>query len=172
MDHGERGREVVRQSGLLSDLDHHERACILDAIHYHNLKSMPNHLNGKTRPWIELIRDADKLDIFHTVYDAVMRDGFQDLPRMLPQVRLDGPVSPKLIDELHTRRSCSIGLVKSLGDFLLLQLSWVYDINYAVTFRQLDQRGMICRIAGQLPRDNETVNDLVAEAEQYVANHI
>jgi hypothetical protein len=171
VDHGERGWCVVRQSGVLSGLDHHEQACILDAIHYHNVKSMPERLDGETLPWMKLIRDADKLDIFHTVHTAITRDGFQDLPRMLPQVRLNGPISPNVIRELHTHRSCSVGDVRSLGDFLLLQLSWIYDINYAVTFRQIDQRDTVSKIARELPRDCGTVNDLVEEAERFISNH-
>jgi len=172
VNHGERGWGVVRQSDVLSDLVRHEQACILDAIRYHNVKAIPDLLEGETLPWIKLIRDADKLDIFHTVYAALIRDGFQDLPRMLPQVSLNGPISPSVICELQAHRSCSIASVRSLGDFLLLQLSCVYDINYASTFRQIDQRRIVANIAGKLPGDHGFINDLVEDLERLISNHI
>lgn len=172
VNHGERGWAVVRQSNVLSGLHRHEQTCILDAIHYHNAKAIPDHLEGETLPWIKLIRDADKLDIFHTVYAAVVRDGFQDLPRMLPQVSLNGPISPNVIWELQTHRSCSIANVRSLGDFLLLQLSCIYDVNYTPTFRQIDQRSIVSNIARKLPGDHGVINDLVEEVERFISNHI
>jgi hypothetical protein len=173
VNHGERGWSVVTKSDVLSGLARHERACILDAIRYHNVKApLPDQLEGDTFAWVKLIRDADKLDIFYTVHAAVIRDGFQDLSRMLPQVSLDGPISRKVISELLQYRSCSIADVRSLADFLLLQLSWVYDINYAPTFRQLAQRKIVSNIVEKLPRDHDAINDLVQDIERFMANHI
>lgn len=119
-----------------------------------------------------LIRDADKLDIFHIVYHALIRDGFQDLPKMLPQVQLDGAINPVVIDPLRKDRACSFGEVKSLGDFLLFQLSWVYDINFVPTMKQIAHRNILSYIAQWLPKNDPAINDLLTNAECYVANQI
>jgi hypothetical protein len=153
VNHGERGREVVRQSEMLSALKDGEQTALLDGIRYHNAKTEPDHLDEESLRFLKLIRDADKLDIFHIVLTSIQRDGFQELPGMLPQVVLNGPVNPKVIHEIQTRQTCSITLVRSLADFLLMQLSWVYDLNYSASFRQIIDRNIIETLEQKLPTD-------------------
>ncbi|MFO7901604.1 MAG: HD domain-containing protein [Planctomycetota bacterium] len=126
---------------------------------------------GQSHPrpvYLALIRDADKLDIFRIVHDAVERDGFQELADMLPQVQLDAPISPVLLEELERRRCGSLEHVGSRSDYLLMQLSWVYDINYSSTFRRIVQRGIVRGIARELPLEDSRVRGIVQAAERYV----
>ena len=172
VNHGERGWNIITQSNVLSSLSNRDQKRILDGVHYHNSKMISEHLDNESLPFVKLIRDADKLDIFRVVQDAVQRDGFQELSEMLPQVTLDGPINPKVIKELNTHNSCSIGDIKSLADFLLMQLSWFYDINYAPTFQRIVQRNLISNIAEKLPQDNKALDDIVAAVEHFVADNI
>ena len=41
--------------------------------------------------------------------------------------------------------------LRSLNDFKLLQLAWVYDINFAPTLQTIDHRGYLAKIRGALP---------------------
>lgn len=168
IDHGLRGREVLDKSLITSSLVPSERDCLTDAVRYHNAKALPDHLDGNTLPLARLIRDADKLDVFRVVLESVERDGFKELPRMLPKVRLGGPLSPSVIDDVRTNRFCSIDNVESLGDFLLMQLAWVYDVNFEPTFRRILDRGIISRIARNLAEDQPAVMDIVEEAKLFV----
>ena len=65
--------------------------------------------------------NADKLDVFRVVLDAVNRDGFRDLPDMLPHITLERTCSPEIIEDVRNHRCCSLSDLRSLGDFLLLQ---------------------------------------------------
>jgi len=81
IDHGAEGRRVLEEQNrsLLSDPVDLER--ILCAVEYHNRKrtDLPKGLiHAKTR-FLNLIRDADKLDIMELVLRAVVLDWFQDL---------------------------------------------------------------------------------------------
>ncbi len=154
VNHGERGWEIVREDGILSPLTTEEQNALLDGIRHHNAKTEPDHLDEESLRFLKLIRDADKLDIFHIVLTSIQRDGFQDLPGMLPQVELKGSANPKVIHEIQTRRTCSIMEVRSLVDFLLMQLSWIYDLNYSASFRQIIDRDIIDDLERELPRDH------------------
>ncbi|MCK4563284.1 MAG: HD domain-containing protein [Verrucomicrobia bacterium] len=153
VNHGERGWEIVRETGILSPLKPEEQNALLEGIRYHNAKAEPDHLNEESLRFLKLIRDADKLDLFHFVLTSIQKDGFRDLPDMLPQVVLNGPVNPKVIHEIQTRRTCSITEVRSLSDFLLMQLSWIYDLNYSASFRQIIDRNIIDDLERELPGD-------------------
>ncbi len=169
VNHGERGWEIIREDGILFPLTTEEQNALLDGIRYHNAKTEPNHLNEESLRFLKLIRDADKLDIFHIVLSSIQRDGFQDLPGMLPQVVLNGPVNPKVIHEIQTRRTCSIMEVRSLMDFLLMQLSWIYDLNYSASFRQIIDRNIIETLERELPADPQVQQ--IAQSIRSFARH-
>ena len=166
VNHGERGWEIVQKSGMLSALESSEQSVLLDGIRYHNAKTEPDHLNEENLRFLKLIRDADKLDIFHFVLASVRKDGFQELPKMLPQVVLNGTVNPWIIHEIQTHRSCSITEVKSLADFLLMQLCWIYDLNYSASFRQIIERKIIDHLEQALPKEKQ-IGIIVQAARSY-----
>lgn len=172
MNHGARGWETVSLAAFLSVLTPHDRACVLDTIRHHNAKTVPSCLGNGSERCLCLIRDADKLDIFGIVHQAIMDDGFQDLPEMLPRVRLDGPVSDSLLDELRTEQCASLENVVSLADFLLMQLSWVYDINHASTFARVAERDIVGKIASQLPMESLDVSSIVQAARNFAERRI
>ncbi len=172
VNHGERGWNIIRQSNILSSLKECSQERILDGVHYHNSRTIPKHLDKESLSSVKLIRDADKLDIFRVIYNAVKQDGFQELPEMLPQITLDGPINPKIIQEFQSCRSCSTGDIKSLADVMLMQLSWIYDINYVFTFQQIDERNIIPNIVDELPRNNEEVNSIVEAIKRFAADNI
>ena len=167
VNHGERGWEVVRESNVLSALPPAEQEILLAGIRYHNARVEPDHLNKESLRFLKLIRDADKLDILQFVLTAVQRDGFQDLPRMLPQVVLDGPINPELIDEILAHRSCSIEKVRSLADFLLMQLSWVYDLNYSAALKRVSELSIVDRVES-FCSENQKVGQIVQEIRSFM----
>jgi hypothetical protein len=162
INHGIRGWKVVRKSGILCTFAPGDQAALLDGICYHNVKTIPDSLAEPSLRFAKLIRDADKLDIYRIVLDSVEMNGFQELPNMLPQIDLKGPVNPKLMCEIITFRSCSIGDVHSLADFLLMQLSWIHDLNYPATFRLMVERNIIEKLESLLPDDRQ-IHDIVHE---------
>lgn len=172
INHGERGWQVLQSWEGLSSLDEDEREVILTAVRHHNGKVIPDHLDGSPLAMTRLIRDADKLDIYRIVWESIQRDGFQDLPRMLPKVSLDGPFNPEIIKSIQQDRVCSFVQVQSLGDFLLMQLAWVYNINFRPTFQQILQRCIIENIISCLPTDNRDVNQLMQEIQAFVQAQI
>ncbi len=161
INHGTHGCQVIRQTHILSGLSDDVQQSILDAVCFHNAKVLPSDLGSDSLPLLKLIRDADKLDIFFIVQDALTRDGFRDFPRILPPAKLDGSVNPAVLDGIRGNRVSSINDVRSLADYLLLLLSWIYDINYVPTFQQIATRDIITNILTHLPRDNHVINEVV-----------
>lgn len=150
-DHGQRGADVVRDSGILDDLDPESRAGLLDGIRHHNAKTIPPDLPAPRRRLLELIRDADKLDIYRVVIEGLERDGFRELAEMWPHVDLDGPVDARLLDEIATRRHGDLAHVHSRADFLLLLVSWVYDLRFAPARARARRAGVPDALAVHLP---------------------
>ena len=61
----------------------------------------------------------------------------------------------------------NLSMLKTLNDFKLLQLSWVFDLNFTASFRQLQERDYIGGIAATLPR-SDRIDSLVAGLREFV----
>lgn len=168
--HGQRGADVVEQSGMIAGLRAARRRCLLAAIRHHNAKTIPPAISRNCRPFLKLIRDADKLDIFRVVIEELERDGFRELADMWPHVALDGPVNPLLQREIRERRHGDVAHVRSLADFLLIEASWIYDLQYAPTRERVRRNGALEALAAYLPDDPAT-REILDDVRQVLAGH-
>jgi len=153
--HARLGIEVLRQQEVLAGLPAAERLTIEEAVRFHNLLALPLRFQSPTALFIRLIRDADKLDIWRVFLDyfrqpeelrpSAVTLGFPDLPE----------VTPACVRELAAGRVIRLEDIRVLNDFKLLQISWVYDLNFRSAYRLLQQRGHIQALAATIPLDNE-----------------
>ena len=151
VNHGLRGCELVAASDILDSLSGDRRNALLESIRHHNAKDIPTTLSPLTLPFLRLIRDADKLDIYRVVIEGLRQNGFRELSNIWPHIQLDGPVNPDLLREIQTRHSVDLVHVKSLADFLVLQAHWIYDLHYAPTRNQVRQRRILESLTAFLP---------------------
>jgi hypothetical protein len=158
VDHGNRGHQVLSEAASYgAAVDGEAWEAILQAVKWHNKKSLPE-LPPETEPFCRLVRDADKLDVFRLVQLRVDEGTVGDL---LPRHKVDAPLSAPLLDEVEKTWSGSYKHASSLLDFLLIQLTWVLDVNYAPSLRMLDESGVLPRIRARFPQEDKRVNDLL-----------
>lgn len=153
-DHGLRGFDVLRPAPLLSPLTEPHRNALLEGIRHHNARSIPGSVSPLALPFLKLIRDADKLDIYRVVAEEIERDGFRELASMWPHIDLDGPVNPALLREVRSQPSVDVAILRSLADFIVLQISWVRDLNCAPSFAMVRDRRLLEALAAHLPADS------------------
>lgn len=170
--HGSRAWAITKKQGWVNGLPEVERDGILQGILWHNAKDIPSDITDDIRPWVQLIRDADKLDIFNVVAKEIKADGFKSLSQMYPHVKLDGPVNPVIIENFRHGRTSSYQQIQTLNDFLLIQLAWVYDIHFAPTFKRILDRDILAYLIERLPQADPTIHELVEQAEQYVLSRV
>jgi len=171
VDHGNLGAEIVVQAGWLDAVSAQDRHAMIDAIRHHNCLTIPANLPHNNLALLRVIRDADKLDIFRVVLEAVERDGFQELPTMLPNIKLNRSPSPQLVDEIICKKKASMKNVKSLADLLLMQMAWVYDLNYIPALQRFHERGILARILDHLDQD-ASIHALVKDVSHFVMKRI
>jgi len=169
INHGDRGYRDVRDSGVLSLLSEKGRRSILDGIRYHNVKVIPPSLTPVSTRFLKLLRDADKLDIYKIIYRVVKNNQLDDHPEITLNIDRNGPISPAVLAEFLASETVSYENIKSLVDFGLTQVSWIYDINYPATFRELVDRRIMEQISEFLP-DTEDVHHILEKAQAYIAS--
>jgi len=159
---------VLRQEGILDGVEENERRIIEKAIEYHNIKELPAGLDGDVLLQSQLIRDADKLDIYYIVSEYYEQyeqnpDGFK-LEIELP----NGPgYSKDVLQSVLDGRRIDYKQLRSWNDMKLCELSWVYDVNFAVTLKKIQKAGFLEMIVGFLPRTDE-----IAAAAEAVRKYV
>jgi HD domain len=170
VNHAARSVRVMVENRLLAGLAQEDRQLIIKSVALHNVYLIPEQLSPRELCFLRLIRDADKLDIwqvFLEYYDlphdqraSAVGLGFPDVPGC----------SPRVLETLRQGRMINLTTVNSLNDFKLLQLSWIFDLNFATTRRLFVERNYLARFAATLPDDPE-VRSLLEFLETGLIDH-
>ena len=153
--HAELGLKILKKSGMLESFEKNIKHVILKAIKYHNLPSLPHKETPTCLFYSKLIRDADKLDIWKVVTDYYYRKD----AKKNGAIELDLPdtqgFSKEILQDLKNKRIVDINHVKNLNDFKLLQVGWIFDVNFRPTIDCVKKRQYLEMIRGVLPRSKE-----------------
>jgi hypothetical protein len=151
VDHGECGYAVLCADPAFTQLDLPARADLLAAVRYHNRRVLPEALSPSERRLTDIVRDADKLDIFKVIIDALDNGDFEKNAEVFLKASPDGPPNPAILDCLRQGRTASYGDIRNRIDFGLQLLSWAYDLAFQATCRRLVERGLFDGIIERLP---------------------
>jgi hypothetical protein len=148
-------------------LDEEAQIAVLQAVKWHNKKVLPE-LPSHVLPFCRLARDADKLDVFSLVRRR-MEEG--TIGTLLPRHKIEAPLSPSLLDEVETSWSGSYKHASSLQDFLLIQLTWALDINFAPSLQMLEEDGVLADIRDRFSKDDARIQNLLQRLFVRIENH-
>jgi hypothetical protein len=158
VNHGVLGSQVLIEKKVLQGLPDNEQELIIQTVKFHNAFSIPKLAKEEVIFFIRLLRDADKLDIwrvFIEYYESPVEKRASAVGLGLPDVF---EYSREVILYILRKQVISLSKIKTLNDFKLLQLSWIYDLNFKPSFRLLKGRDYIARIISQLPQTEEIHN--------------
>lgn len=166
VNHGKLGAEILDREKLLIDLSPGEREIILQSVRFHNAFSVPELKNPLAIQILKLIRDADKLDIWRVFIEyfqtrkeeraSAVGVGLPDLPGYRADV-LAGLSSETIVP---------FGKARTLNDYKLVQLSWIYDLHFKTSFRLLVERNIIDRLCETLPQ-SEDIQKVIRDLKDY-----
>lgn len=165
VNHARMGLKQIGIHKVLSGFPKDNKLLISKAIAYHNAAYLPDGEDEKTLLFMKLIRDADKLDIWKVFLDYYAEKRHNDAVALgLP----DKPsFSEKILESIRMRESAKMKDLKTLNDFKLLQISWVFDINFIPSFRAVKNNNFIGMLEETLPKVKE-ITGAVKIATDYV----
>ena len=169
-DHAALGVRVLREQGFLSALGPAE-ALLLRVIGYHNRLALPDDETPACLFFARLLRDADKLDIYRVVTDYYRRPETEGNGWVAWELPDTPGVSKAVCDDLMAERAVHKDRLRNLNDFKLLQVGWVYDINFAPALRRLCERGYLKMLRDVLP-DSPRIATIFEKVGAYVAKRM
>jgi hypothetical protein len=130
VNHGRLGAETLTREKVLKGLPEEEQGIILEAVRFHNAFSIADLESPAALFCLRLVRDADKLDIWR-IFLEFFENGKGGLTAAAGLGLPDTPeYSEEIVAAICAKKTASLASMKSLNDFILLQLSWIYDLNF------------------------------------------
>jgi hypothetical protein len=167
VNHAVLGAKVLLERNVLRDLPKRERSLIVRAVALHNVFVLPPRLDREVRLHAAIVRDADKLDIWRVFIDLSDR-GAADWPSAVGLGLPDAPAcSPAVLASLEQRQMVRLTSLRTLNDFRLLQLAWIYDLNFAPSLRMVLERSVIEQLTASIPQ-TDAIARVVGSLRNYV----
>lgn len=136
VNHGQHGFEVINTENMFKGMEKSISQAILDAVRYHNALDIPNGLGAESVRFTKLVRDADKIDIFFQLTDAIENNTLDNHRDLLWDFPIGEP-NPVIVEKLLNNSQALYSEIKNGTDVCLLQLCWLYGMNYKSTFKKL-----------------------------------
>ena len=121
------------------------RDVILKAILYHNRRDLPPEIEQSNNPnnrtilgaASHTVRDADKLDIFRVLEDQVEHTDWKGDSRAFWNLSVSAPPNPVVVECIEKGQPVDYQNIKSLSDFVLIQVVWMISGLHFATARRL-----------------------------------
>jgi len=156
VNHAVLGTQVLLEHNVLRSMRKHDQDIIVRSVTLHNVFTLPGGLDEQSLLFSRLIRDADKLDILRVVIEYFQQDkGSRAEAVALGLPDRPGEYSPAVLACLVRGEMAKKEALTTLNDFKLLQLAWLYDLNFTCSLRMVVERDYIRRLADMLPRNQE-----------------
>lgn len=143
-DHASLSVRLIEEMDILSMLSPYEKKSVIEAIAVHNKALIPAGLSPVALLLARILRDADKLDIYHIL--AAYYSGPEHNSALQLENEDTPGISPEVYEAIMGSRIVLSEHVRNLNDFKFLQLAWVFDLNYPFTAGRLIDQGYVASI--------------------------
>lgn len=173
VDHGNLGAEILFGEGKIRDFidDDAYDSIIENAVKYHNKYGVDENVDQHTKMFCNIIRDADKLDIFRVNLESSREDVYEVSEEDFKNAEFSDGVFESFFNEKTVFKQ----LKKNAVDGLACHLSLVYDINYPISLKIAIEQGFVEKMMNfksDNPKTNEQLKQMSANLKEYINKKI
>ncbi len=167
LNHAVLGAHVLLENNALGKLSKHDQGIIIRSVTLHNVFVLPATLDDETMLFAKLVRDADKLDILRVFLDYFEMDPGARAGAVVLGLPDEPGYSQEVLRCLRNGTMTKYSLLKTQNDFKLLQLTWMYDLNFTCSLRMVVEQDYINKLAKNLPQAGE-ITRAIEVVREYV----
>ncbi len=171
VDHAELAIKILDEEEAFKKLDFTSNELFLKAIANHNKLKLQDGLSEEELKFAKLIRDADKLDILRVLTDYYSNRNAAPNHTLTWDLPRGNVVSPVVAKEVLAGRLVAKKHVACEIDVKIMQLSWVFDLNYKPSFESLFKNRFLEKIYNTLSK-NDVVIEIYRKVKVYSENKI
>ncbi len=165
IDHGDLGYDVLSNTGFLEHFSTPEQLALLFAVKNHNKRYVTQFPDDITEKITKTVRDADKLDVYRVMQTNLENANNGNRKAVLLELDENGEISEEVMQQFENHEIVNKKLLKTATDFLVMQLSWIFDVNYQSTFNLIAQSDGYRYLMSCLSNSNiyDKVEDIVSK---------
>lgn len=163
IDHGDLGENILKHHNFINKFTNKNQNTILKAVKYHNKYKVPNTLSEKNRLFVNITRDADKIDILQ-----LFATGELVIDSMNTEM------SDKIVNCLKKKELINTTDIKTKADVIAIRLGFIFDLNYQYSLQYIKEKQYIKKIIEnqiKMERNEKLINQL-KEIEIVMNNYI
>lgn len=180
--HAELGLKEIKKKNLLDFCTKDEAFRIENAIRYHNAADLPEELKPEELKsdelklkkdalfFLRLLRDADKLDIWRVVTDHYTSPQKNNKKAINLGLEDDGKLSSEAVNAVCHKEFVRSHMIKRLNDLKLMQISWIFDLNFEWSVARAVNKKYIEIIAATMP-GSRALEKALTHVNAYMESH-
>jgi len=169
--HSDLGVEVLKEYNILSDLSEDDQEIVYKSIINHSRAEILPNESEKVIFFSRLIRDADKLDIWRLITEYYMVKEQKENKTLELDLPNNDEISDEVFESILKKEVVLKESMKTLNDFKLLQIAWLFDLNFDYSVQQLNNKKYLDKIFDSLPV-NHKINRIKKIVNDYLNEHI
>ena len=165
VDHGDLGCEVLIKTNMLAALPEKDQNIVIASTKNHNKRTLAKGFDEETLLVLKAVRDADKLDILRILLNEYAKSELDET--VVLHLEESEDISPKVMAHLERGENPDIADFRTLTDFKLAQLAWIYDLNYKYSLHEFKNRKFYEQAISHLP-DSPRINKMHKQMNNYL----
>lgn len=143
--------KIINKDGILNNIK--EKNLIRACIALHNKVIIPEFLDKRKKLYLKILRDADKIDILRVV--VLNYEGFSNNNVITLGLNNENKVSEHILKKAKNKEAIKYTELKTSNDLKLLQMSWLYDINFKKSLEIIEEKDYINKIYSHIPYNKD-----------------
>lgn len=171
INHIQLGIKTITENNILTELTEDEIQSVIESIKNHNALQLPKSIDSQLLPFVQILRDADKIDIL-SIASNYYSNNKQGSNKRLEMELSDQPeISKKVHQSIIDEKLVDYKDVLTLNDLKLYQMSLIFDLNFKKSFKIISQKTYLKQIFESLPK-KDLVIDMYRQMKIYLENQL
>lgn len=168
VDHAELGADLLFKEGYIKEFAPKESGKVYEvietAIRWHNKFKIPEELGGSVRQICQLIRDADKLDIFRVINE----ESIEALEGCSAEAVGESLITEEIYKDILDGLTVLSAKRKTPMDHWVSHLALVNDLVFNSSKEWLKESGLLAEIAGRIDYKHPETKAQIQSLLQYL----
>lgn len=169
INHAMYGAQILFDEGKIRDYieETEEDELIWAAIYYHNAYRIPEDLDDRRTRFCNIIRDADKVDIFRVNVEFPLEEIYNVTRGELYSCA----VTPEVLEHFEEEHAVLRSLKKVPVDNVIGQISLVYELVFPISLRMTREQGYLQQLMA-FESDNEDTRAIFEKIRERIGRFL
>lgn len=170
-DHALIALKLIDENHWIDTIPNEFRLPVLRAVELHNQLTVPKNEPSEVLLLANILRDADKLDILEQAVKEYSLQNRNHNQAFSLELEHSPKVSKAIAKSLTAEKLPSKSEMKTVTDFKLIQMAFVYDLHFRFSFAHINKKGILKQLFETMPKSDQ-IFEFYRKARIYVENQL